>query len=160
MYPGGRTLVSISHDGERGSGSRLGIKLGEYHTVWEDSGDQHIWWAPERLLIKTPQVAGAAQTPHPMQQTQQHFSWGMKTDLAKHWTLQTPRATHRECVRGQEKGYRKHHNFTRDAVRKTQFKDYCNNTFKSNSPTWKLQTIDRQLSEVHFNSSSLPKSLC
>lgn len=67
---------------------------------------------------------------------------------------------------GQEKGYRKHHNFTREAVRKTQFKDYCNNTFKSNSLTWKLQTIDwpvaflnpcvKSLDSVLQNGNALP----
>lgn len=154
VHPGAETLISISHDCERGNGSRLRVKLGENNAFWEDSGDQHLWRAPERLFIKSSQAAGAPQTAHPMQQTQQHFPGGMKTDSIKHWALQTARETQRMHLgtdgnRGRERIYRKHHNFTKDAVRKTQFKDYCNNTSKSNSSTWKPQTIDGQLSEMH-----------
>lgn len=154
VHPGAETLVSISHDYERGSGSTLGVKLGENNAFWEDSGDHNIQRAPEKLFIKSSQAAGAPQTAHSMHQTQHHFSGGMKTDSGKHSTLQTPRETQRMHLgadgnRCKERIYRKHHNFTRDAVRKTQFKDYCNNTSKSNSLTWKLQNTDWQLSEIH-----------
>lgn len=64
MHPGGETPDSTSHDWERGSRSRLAVKLGETHGFGGDSGNQHMQRAPERLFIKSPQAAGATQTPH------------------------------------------------------------------------------------------------
>lgn len=116
------------------AGVRLGVNTDENPACWEDAGDQHIWRALERLFSRTPQAAEAAQTPHPVQQTQQHFSRGLQTwsdtELCKH------QGRHRSVSKGRwEEGQKELWEAPsfRHAVRKSQFKDYCNNAFNSSS---------------------------
>lgn len=83
MYPGAEMPVSISCDQERASRCRQGVEVDEKHRCWEDAGGQHTGepWAHQ-------EPAGAAPTPHTVQQSQQHISAGLQpwpgTELCKH----------------------------------------------------------------------------
>jgi len=73
VYPGAEMPVSISCDQERASRCRQGVEVDEKHRCWEDAGGQHIGepWAHQK-------PAGAAPTPHTVQQSQPHISAGLQ----------------------------------------------------------------------------------
>lgn len=107
--PQSASLIAVRGGVE--AGVRLGAKADENPAFWEDAGDQQIWRALERLFSKNPQAAEAAQTPYPMQQTQQHFSRELQscTELCRHQGRHEGVSEGRQ-EQGQEKSYRNHQN--------------------------------------------------